>query len=599
MAIGKRQVERRPRGSIDVLPSGAMRVRVHAGTDPVTKRRLRLTEIVPAGADAAQRAEEVRARLVREITERRNPRTAATIDQLLERYLDQLDVAPSTLRLYRGHVRRHVSPFLGAVKVAHLDPERLDAFYAELRRCRNHCDGAARVDHRTPREHTCDDRCGRHRCRPLAASTVRHIHFILSGAYQRAVRWRWVSSNPLTQAEPPAAPKPNPQPPSAEQAASILNAAWGDPDWGALLWVAMTTGARRGELCAVRWSGVTLHRGRETLWLRRAIAPGDDGWIEGDLKTHQQRRIALDPETVAVLKEHRARYEARARALGAEPPADGYVFGRSVDGQRFSTPDSVTQRYDRLVQRLRIETTFHKLRHYSATELIVAGVDVRTVAGRLGHGGGGVTTLRTYTAWVSEADQRAAAGLGSGMPSRPEVTSDRADRTRSRPRHPYEKVAAAVADDIDAGTFRAGEPVPTAEALAAEHSVSLSTARRAVSLLKGWQMLIDGPGRPIVTARPEPSKETAPPSVADTGQESSQPGEMWRIALRGPAGRYTPRVVTGSPTDLDSFRRHLVGIARIEDPENTDAGETWIDRFELDVMPVDPRSSVQPMTLRW
>lgn len=71
-------------------------------------------------------------------------------------------------------------------------------------------------------------------------------------------------------------------------------------------------------------------------------------------------------------------------------------------------PASVTQRYDRMVQRLGIETTLHKLRHYSATELLRAGVDVRTIAGRLGHDGGGATTLRVYAVWSSEADQRAA-----------------------------------------------------------------------------------------------------------------------------------------------------------------------------------------------
>src|SRR4051794_13467251 len=43
--------------------------------------------------------------------------------------------------------------------------------------------------------------------------------------------------------------------------------------------------------------------------------------------------------------------------------------------------------------------TSHALRHYSATELLAAGVDLRTVAGRLGHGGGGATTLRVYAAW--------------------------------------------------------------------------------------------------------------------------------------------------------------------------------------------------------
>ena len=79
-------------------------------------------------------------------------------------------------------------------------------------------------------------------------------------------------------------------------------------------------------------------------------------------------------------------------------------------------PDSVTQRYGRLAKRLGIKTHLHALRHYSATELIAAGVDPRTVAGRLGHSGGGSTTLRVYSAWVSEADQRAAVSLARRLP---------------------------------------------------------------------------------------------------------------------------------------------------------------------------------------
>lgn len=52
--------------------------------------------------------------------------------------------------------------------------------------------------------------------------------------------------------------------------------------------------------------------------------------------------------------------------------------------------------------------------HYSATELLTAGVDLRTVAGRLGHGDG-TTTLRHYAAWVEFADQAAAATIGARM----------------------------------------------------------------------------------------------------------------------------------------------------------------------------------------
>jgi len=261
-----RRQERRPgrdRGSIDELPSGALRVRVYAGRDPVTKRRHDLIEIIPPGPDTERRARAARDRLISQIEERRNPRTNATVDQHLERYLNQFDGAPKTLSLYRGYVRKHISPFLGHIKVGALDADVLDSFYAELRRCRDHCSGRRFVQHRTRGQHDCDHRCGPHQCRPLGPTTIRHMHFILSGAYKRAVRWKWVTVSPVTQAEPPAAPKPNPQPPTPEQAAQILTEAWKDPDWGTLVWVAMTTGARRGELCALRWSAVDLTEGRE------------------------------------------------------------------------------------------------------------------------------------------------------------------------------------------------------------------------------------------------------------------------------------------------------------------------------------------------
>jgi hypothetical protein len=201
---------------------------VYAGIDPVSKRRHYLTEVVPAGPRAERQARTVRDRLVREVEERGSPRTAATVNQLLDRYLDKFDGTPRTLELYGSYVGKHIGPLIGEVKVAVLDAEILDSFYAELRRCRDHCSGRrGEVQHRTPGKHQCDDWCRPHVCRPLGAITVRHTHFILSGAYRRAVRWKWVSVSPVTQAKPPAAPTPNPKPPSPADAARILNKAWG------------------------------------------------------------------------------------------------------------------------------------------------------------------------------------------------------------------------------------------------------------------------------------------------------------------------------------------------------------------------------------
>lgn len=78
----------------------------------MSKRRHDLIEIIAPGPGADRRARVARDRLVSQVEERRKPRTKATVDQLLERYLDQFDGAASTLTLYRGYVRNHLSPFL-------------------------------------------------------------------------------------------------------------------------------------------------------------------------------------------------------------------------------------------------------------------------------------------------------------------------------------------------------------------------------------------------------------------------------------------------------------------------------------------------------
>lgn len=256
-------------------------------------------------------------------------------------------------------------------------------------------------------------------CKGLADSSIRQIHWILSGALSRAVRWGWIGVNPAEHSEPPPLPHPDPRPPSAEEAARLLEAAWAsDPDWGAFVWTAMTSGARRSELCALHISDFDVATG--VLNVRRAIFVDDAGHLqEKDTKTHQQRRIVLDQESQDVLNEHIQRLRERANQLDLELPSDAYLFSPAPDGRTPPVPDSVSQRYERLAKRLGIKTTLHRLRHYSATELILAGVDLRAVAGRLGHGGGGATTLRVYAAWTAEADQRAAAALSARMPPGP------------------------------------------------------------------------------------------------------------------------------------------------------------------------------------
>jgi integrase len=161
----------------------------------------------------------------------------------------------------------------------------------------------------------------------------------------------------------------------------------------------------------------------------------------------------------------------------------------------------VTQRFDRLATKLGIDVHLHSLRHYSATELIAAGVDVRTVAGRLGRSGGGITTLRVYAAWLAEADQRAAASLLARMPARPAAAPDPVERAKTNPQTPRERLAVELRGRILVGEYPPGSYLPGIKQLAASHGIAESTAHRAFTLLKEWGMVAGGRGdRPKVVA---------------------------------------------------------------------------------------------------
>jgi hypothetical protein len=183
---------------------------------------------------------------------------------------------------------------------------------------------------------------------------------------------------------------------------------------------------------------------------------------------------------------------------------EAFVFSAEPDSRLPLNPDTVTQRYRRMATRLRINTTLKNLRHYTATELISGGVDVRTVAGRLGHGGGGATTLRVYAAWTAEADQRAARTVSGRMPARPIGVAEKASGTRFAGSHVdlaadsrYLKIADDLRGAITSGVLRPGDVLPTVKELAGRYRVAASTAHRALSALVEEQLCSASRGKRV------------------------------------------------------------------------------------------------------
>jgi len=398
-------------------------VRIFSGIDPVTGKKAYLTGSAPT----EDKAIELRDKLQREINSNTAARTSVTVAFLLDEWLSSHHVELKTRQSYELLIAKFIRPTFGGItlpKLARLGPQVFERFYAELLRCRRRCDRQPFIEHHSRCRKIagtgdeCNAGCRQHECKPLAASSVRQIHAVLSGALSTAVRWGWIGINPIDAAIKPRASAPQPKPPSSEDAARIAAAAWEqDEDWGTFVWLTFVTGARRGELVGLQWKDfnpVTF-----MLTIERSIVRGNHELVVKDTKTHQMRRISLDETTAELLAEHKARYVEACAEAGTVPSDDMYMFSYQADHARPCDPDAISHRYTKMTADLGIKTHLHQLRHYSATELLAAGVDLRTVAGRLGHGGGGATTLKVYAAWHAGADKQAAALLASRLPSRP------------------------------------------------------------------------------------------------------------------------------------------------------------------------------------
>jgi integrase len=176
--------------------------------------------------------------------------------------------------------------------------------------------------------------------------------------------------------------------------------------------LAAITGCRRGELCGLRWSDLDVDHG--VLRVQRAAKHGlDYGQIVmRDPKSHQARSVILDELGLAVLANHRARVLERADAAEVAVDAEGYILSMDLTGRTPVKPSSMSQPFRRVAQKAGVTLRFHDLRHFTATQLIGAGVDVRTVAERLGHADPSMT-LRVYAAAIEQRHREAAAVLGA------------------------------------------------------------------------------------------------------------------------------------------------------------------------------------------
>jgi integrase len=171
----------------------------------------------------------------------------------------------------------------------------------------------------------------------------------------------------------------------------------------------VVTGARRGELCGLQVRDIYLDQGLIHVAFNYVVRGGQR--IRKDTKTHQDRWIATDPHTCALIAAELNEIRAALAVVGVELAEDAYLFSNDPAHAQPWNPDWATHKVADAAAAVGVELDIKGGRHYTASQLLAGGFDLRNTAARLGHSGGGATTLRHYADPVSEVDRRAAAYL--------------------------------------------------------------------------------------------------------------------------------------------------------------------------------------------
>jgi integrase len=305
-----------------------------------------------------------------------------SLGEYLDRWLEgsvKDSVWHTTYRDYAGHVRNHIAPELGRLKLAKLTSAHVQALYRK------------KLDSE------------------LSPRTVNYIHATLHKALEQAVKWRLVPYNVSDAAVKPRQERRETVALTLEQVLTFLKVAREAQDrFEALYVVAVFTGMRPGELLALRWSDLVLDGPKPEARVRRSLSKDDSGsHIFKRTKTEKGRSVSLMPQVVEALRDHR-RHQAEERLRYSGLWRDQDLVFPNKTGAPMGWDNLTARNYKplRKAAGLPENTRFYDLRHTFATLMLEQGENPKVVQEILGHSH--IThTMDTYS-HVTPNMQRAA-----------------------------------------------------------------------------------------------------------------------------------------------------------------------------------------------
>ena len=295
--------------------------------------------------------------------------------------------SPRTWDRYEEYVRLHLMPTLGSVRLAHLTPQHVQRLYAAKREA------------------------------GLAPTTIRHLHTVLHGALESALRQGLVQRNVCSLVDKPKQRRRQMTTWMPTQARAFLAAANGDR-LEALYTLALSTGMRQAELFGLRWQDVDLEKAAlsVTTTVQRSRSAGL--LIKEPKTATSRRRIALATgeqfSVVEALRSHRTRQLEERLAAGPTWREQGLVFSDACGGPLRGS--NVQRRsFAPLMRAAGVpQIRFHDLRHTAATLLLGQGVHPKIVSEMLGHASVAIT-LDLYSHVQPDMQRQAAAAMGAAL----------------------------------------------------------------------------------------------------------------------------------------------------------------------------------------
>lgn len=316
--------------------------------------------------------------------------------EFCEIYLDIMKplLSPATAAFYRQQISGYIIPALGHMKLKDIKTAHIQAYIQQLAALpKSTRAGEAKQNGET-----------------LSPSTVRRYLTVLQSIFKQAVKLGLIPETPA-KAEKLTIPKvkqPKIEIFSKQEAAQMLACLeQEDLQFQTLIQLAVFTGARRGELVALKFSDVDFEQSKITIERAAVKLKGEKTALKPP-KDYEVRTVTVNQSCLELIRMLQQEKQQEAARLGTQWHNEGWLF-TTWNGE-IMNPQTPTKQFSKFLERHGLQhRKFHSLRHTSATLLLYAGVNIKQVQGRLGHGD--IETTNKYLHVLEEADVEAARAL--------------------------------------------------------------------------------------------------------------------------------------------------------------------------------------------